>query len=64
MGNAIISRDRFDKSKDVHEKLGILYDTDMEILRILKGKRLDAKTILGGVAGGFLAIIMKLAIWR
>lgn len=64
MSNAIITRDRFDKSEDVNEKLGILFDTDMEILRILKGKRLDAKTILGGVAGGFLAMIMKTAIWK
>lgn len=64
MGNAILSREAFDAIEKMDVKLGILFDTNMKTLEILKGKRLDLKAIGGGFLGGFVAVITKMAIWR
>ncbi len=64
MSNAILSREGFDKIKNLDVKLGVLFDTNMRTLEILKGKRLDLKAIGGGFLGGFVAVITKMAIWR
>ena len=63
MANAVVNREEFDKIKDIDVKLGILFDTEMSTLRLLKGKRLDIKAFAGGVVGGLSAILIKLGLW-
>ena len=64
MANAVVKREDFDKIKSIDVKLGILFDTNMQTLKVLKGKRLDAKAIGGGFLGGFAAVITKMLVWR
>ena len=64
MSNAIVTRDQFDKIKDMDVKLGILFDTSMKTQRMLKGKRLDIKDFTGGIVGGFVAVITKMLVWK
>lgn len=64
MTNAIVSRPEFDKIKDIDVKLGILFDTSMKTQQMLRSKRLDAKSIIGGFVGGFAAVTTKMLIWR
>lgn len=64
MGNAVLTRERFDKLENIDTKLGILFDTNMKTQEMLKGKKLELKAIGGGFLGGFIAVIAKMAIWR
>ena len=64
MANAVVTRADFDKIKNIDVKLGILFDTEMKTLKLLKGKRLDFKAFAGGVVGGIGTILIKFGIWR
>lgn len=64
MGNAILTRERFDELENIDAKLGILFDTNTKTQEMLKGKKLDFKSFAGGALGGFIAVITKMAIWR
>ena len=64
MANSVVKREDFDKIKSVDVKLGILFETNMQTLRLLKGKRLDAKAVTSGFLGGFAAVLTKMLVWR
>ena len=64
MANAVVTRKEFDRIKDIDVKLGILFDTEMKTLKLLKGKRLDLKAFAGGIVGGVGTILIKFGIWR
>ena len=64
MGNAVITREGFRKIKSTDVKLDILFDTTLKTQEMLKGKKLDFKSFAGGILGGFIAVIAKMAIWR
>jgi hypothetical protein len=61
MSNGIISKKEFQKIQDTNVKLDILFDT---ILQCTQKRGLkDVYAFLGGMLGGFIAIVTKSIFW-